>query len=199
MMKYSTHFARLISLDRRYIENGSTRVVGFVSWRDNKRQRILFSEKRWPLGHLRYFLQRDLVVIVDQAGQRVMPVPLSVQPENIRAAAGLQLPPDKEWLNSLPTITDQVAERSTAPPKRRRFISAKFNEAIKRQQLLAEAQQRLAALDRELQHLEQVKAEAKRRAAQLKRLQQLNEEEIDSDEQDGDVEGDGEPDEPLWA
>ena len=195
-MKYSTHFARLISLDRRYIENGSTRVVGFVSWRDNKRQRILFSEKRWPLGHLRYFLQRELVVIVDQAGQRVMPVPLSVQPENIRAAVELKLAPDEEWLNSLPTITDQVAERPIEPLKRRRFISEKFSEQIKRKEMLDDAEQRLTELDRELRHLEQVKIEAKRRAAQLKRIQQLNGIDLDSDDEADDND---DFDEPLWS
>ena len=112
----------------------------------------------------------------------------------------MKLAPDEEWLNSLPTITDQVAERPIDPPKRRRFISEKFSEQIKRKEMLDDAEQRLTELDRELRHLEQVKIEAKRRAAQLKQIQQLNGIDLDSDEGvNDDADDDGDLDEPLWS
>lgn len=144
-MNFSTHFARLISLDRRYLVNGRTQVDGLIAI-ERRAHRALFSDHRWPIGHLRYFLGLEIVIIATWPCERVLPLPLELQPKRIRDSVSLQIPEDLEWMNSLPTITDRVVERSRTRPQEARFFSYMFAKQLERDLQLEEAERSMAQL-----------------------------------------------------
>lgn len=144
-MDFITYFGRLIALDRRHLYQDRTHIVGFIRLEEQK-HRVIFSDQSWPVGHLRYFLGLELIVIVAGTDQRVVPAPIGLQPEHIRNAAPLQGPPDVQWLASLPTITDRVDQRPKGPLLKTRFISSYFCDQVKRSAQLEEAARGMGVL-----------------------------------------------------
>ena len=168
--RFNTLYAQLISLDRRYVVGGHTRVVGFVTWPGKKKQRVLFSDKRWPVAQLRYYLGTEIAVLVDPKGQRVMPVPLELQPKRVLINVP-ETPADIEWLNALPCITDAVVERPTEPPARKRFfISPVFAERVRREAELEETERVIRELGLTMRQVSDLKESAEEHADELRRF-----------------------------